>query len=118
MADDFGQAVAAYHRASLAVLNDASVWREESASTERRLLAWPRPADGTQMFGEQLGGQGFVKNRGIQQHITAQGEAGAAPLQVYRLGGPAAQIHRQHLVALLRFSAVNKSQSHVRVLAS
>lgn len=47
MSDDFSQAVAAYQRATWPVLTDPAVWREESASAEQRLLAWPRPADGT-----------------------------------------------------------------------
>jgi hypothetical protein len=41
-------AIAAYHGASWAVLNDADVWRQESINPETRLLAWPRPAEGTQ----------------------------------------------------------------------
>lgn len=41
-------AIAAYHAASAAVWNDERVWIEERASTESRLMAWPRPYEGTQ----------------------------------------------------------------------
>ncbi len=43
------EAIAAYHAASMAVWNDERVWREEQASTESRLMAWPRPCEGTQL---------------------------------------------------------------------
>lgn len=43
------EAIAAYHAASLAVLTSDDVWLEEQASNEARLLAWPRPCEGTQL---------------------------------------------------------------------
>lgn len=42
-------AIAAYHAASMAVLDDEKVWLDERASTESRLLAWPRPYEGTHL---------------------------------------------------------------------
>lgn len=41
-------AIAVYHRASLPVLDDPQVWAEEAQRTGARLLAWPRPCEGTQ----------------------------------------------------------------------
>ena len=41
-------AIAAYHAASAAVWNDEAVWCTERASIEKRLMAWPRPYEGTQ----------------------------------------------------------------------
>lgn len=42
-------AIAVYHAASVAVWNDIEVWRQEVANPTNRLLAWPRPAEGTQL---------------------------------------------------------------------
>ena len=42
-------AIAVYHAASLAVWNDVDVWRQETVNPTDRLLAWPRPAEGTQL---------------------------------------------------------------------
>jgi len=47
MPGDFAIAMRAYHVASMPVLNDAAVWREECQRDEPRLMAWPRPYRGT-----------------------------------------------------------------------
>lgn len=41
-------ALKVYQHASMAVMDDPSVWDEEGSSSEQRVLAWPRPYEGTQ----------------------------------------------------------------------
>lgn len=43
-----GAAIAVYQRTSRAVLFDAVIWQQEARNPDRRLLQWPRPAEGTQ----------------------------------------------------------------------
>jgi len=46
--------LAVYQPASMRVWNDHAVWRDESASGESRLLAWPRPEDAGTQFRRRL----------------------------------------------------------------
>src|SRR6267378_6699908 len=76
-----------------------------------------RLADGFQVFAEQFSRKSFFINRRVQQNKTRQDVIIPFSLQMDAFGSPAAQIYREHLVALSR-SIVKRWQRHGRFLTS
>src|SRR5262245_11838688 len=63
------------------------------------------------MLRQQVGGEGFLKDWRIQNGVAIENKCLAASLEPNGLGGPAAQIHRNDLLAFL-LAALKKWQSH------